>query len=36
MDKQLSMLNETLIHLFRKSGNKNGVSVSSSKSASRC
>ncbi len=36
IDKQLSMLNETLIHFFKESGNRNGASVSSSKSASRC
>ncbi len=35
-DKQLSMLNETLIHFFKESGNKNGASASSSGSASRC
>jgi hypothetical protein len=35
-DKQLSMLNETLIHFFREFGNKNGASASFSRSASRC
>jgi hypothetical protein len=35
-DKKLSMLNETLIHFFRESGNRNGASVSSFGSASRC
>jgi hypothetical protein len=34
--KQLSMLNETLIHFFRESSNRNGTSVSSSGSASSC
>jgi hypothetical protein len=36
IDKQLSMLNETLIHFLRESGNRNGASVSSSGSTSRC
>ncbi len=35
-DKQLSMLNETLIHFFKESGNRNGASASSSGSASKC
>jgi hypothetical protein len=35
-DKQLSMLNETLIHFFRESSSKNGASASSFGSASRC
>jgi hypothetical protein len=35
-NKQLSVLNETLIHFFRESGNENGASVSSSRSAYRC
>ncbi len=30
------MLNETLIHFFRESGNRNGTSVSFSRNASRC
>jgi hypothetical protein len=30
------MLNETLIHFFRESGSKNGASISSFGSASRC
>jgi hypothetical protein len=33
-DKQLSMLNEILIHFFREFGSRNGTSVSSSRSAS--
>jgi hypothetical protein len=36
IDKQLSMLNETLIHFFRESGNRGGASVSSTRSTSRC
>ncbi len=35
-DKQLLVLNETLIHLFKESGSRNGAIVSSSGSASRC
>jgi hypothetical protein len=35
-DKQLLVLNETLIHFFRESGSINGASVSSSGSASKC
>ncbi len=35
-DKQLSVLNETLIHFFRVSSSRNGTSASSSKSTSRC
>jgi len=35
-DKKLSMLNETLIHFFKEFGSRNGTSVSSSRSASRC
>ncbi len=34
--KQLSVLNETLIHFFRESGSRNGTSGSSFGSASRC
>jgi len=36
IDKQLSVLNETLIHFFREFGSRNGASVSSSGSTSRC
>ncbi len=35
-DKQLSMLNETLIHLFRESSTRNRTSARSSGGASRC
>ncbi|CAM6035170.1 unnamed protein product [Sphagnum compactum] len=35
-DKQLSVLNETLIHFFKESGSRNGASVSSFGSTSRC
>ncbi len=35
-NKQLSVLNETLIHFFRESGNRNGASVDSFGIASRC
>ncbi len=35
-NKQLSMLNETLIHFFRESGSRNGASASYSGSTSRC
>ncbi len=35
IDKQLSMLNETLIHSFRESSSKNGANVRSSRIASR-
>jgi hypothetical protein len=34
--KQLSMLNETLIHYFKEFNNRNGASASSSRSTSRC
>jgi len=36
MDKQLSMLNESLIHFFREFGNRNGASVNSFGNTSRC
>jgi len=36
MDKQFSMLNETLIHFFRESGSRNGASASSFGNASKC
>jgi hypothetical protein len=35
IDKQLSMLNKTLIHFYRESGSRNGASVSFSRNASR-
>jgi hypothetical protein len=35
-NKKLSVLNETLIHFFRESGNKNGANVSSFGNTSRC
>jgi len=35
-DKQLSMLNEILIHFFRESGIRNGGSASFSGNTSRC
>ncbi len=35
-DKQLSVLNEILIHFFRESGNRNGASANSSRNTSRC
>jgi len=36
IDKQLSMLNEILIHFFRESSIRNGGSVNSSGNTSRC
>jgi hypothetical protein len=34
IDKQLSVLNETLIHFFKESSSRNGTNASSSKSTS--
>jgi hypothetical protein len=36
IDKQLLVLNESFIHFFREYGNRNGASVSSSRSTCRC
>jgi len=36
IDKQLSILNETLTHFFTKSGNRSEASASFSRSTSRC
>jgi hypothetical protein len=35
IDKQLLVLNQTLVHFFREFGNRNGANVSFSRSASR-